>query len=747
MRTTIRTRILFIFVGVFAIQTLLVGSFILYQHNSTRKNWVRQELQTTADNISSQVHFFFQTVLHDLDTAGQQIERIAQKDYQRHHLLNTLKNNNPAFKALAFYDINGIVKSAVSSENHWDVHDFFSDHSTLFSFPYDTDAPHVTSIQSLTNETVIAMSQPVSFLDDAYTIGVISALVPLNSMQPILDRTNIPEHQDILVLDSNDKVIARKLKSSSIPSSFSSGMNWQDEVVINSIRYISSSVQFDFHGELFTVVSLVRINNSIAPSGSSFMLLVFLILLLLLLSTIVAWTTNKKIIEPLQILAKASATMARGENVVLDTTNDAELQDVSKALQTMNMQLRTSNDSLKDEISKRRREERNAIMAKMEAERLNQAKSIFLANMSHEIRTPLHSILGMLKMIKKDPLSAEQVKLLTMTSVAGEHLQNTVNTILDLSQIESGKFELQQYSFSLSELLREVTGLMYLQANEKNITIIHTLSPDIPDRLQGDSGRIRQILINLLGNAIKFSDQGTINIEVEHLGTGDEDAAELLFKVTDCGHGISENDIDNIFDAFERGKNESNNIIEGTGLGLTISNEFVQHMGGKLWLKQTGPEGSTFCFTIQCALAKDESDAINEEEENSLTDSPLSGIRVMLAEDEFINQRIIAAYLEEMGAQVTVCQHGQELLDKMKEEEADIILMDIRMPVMNGLEATKRIRNSEEGSAQLAIPIVALTAQATTDFELKCREAGMNDYLTKPVPFGRLVKIIRELVI
>ncbi len=746
MRTTIRTRILFIFVGVFAIQALLVGSFILYQHNSAKKTWVRHELQNTADNVSSQIFNFLQTVLHDLDTAGQQIERVAQKDYQRHQLLNTLKNNNDAFKALAFYDINGIVKSAVSCDENLDVHGFFTDNSTLFSFPYDTGTPHITTIQSINDMSVIGMSQPVSFLDGAYSIGVISALVPLNSIQPILDRTHLPAHQDIMVLDSNDRVFARKLQNDAIPSTFPAEMNWKEDVIINSVRYISTAVHFDFHHEFFTVVSLVRANKSMAPSARSFMLLIFLILLLLLLSTIVAWTTNKKIIEPLQKLAKTSATLVEGTYVYQDISSDAELHNVEMALQQMNMRLRVSNESLKEEISKRRREERNAILAKIEAERANQAKSIFLANMSHEIRTPLHSILGMLKMIKKDPLSSEQSKLLAMTSVAGEHLQNTVNTILDLSQIESGKFQLQHYSFSLSELLTEVLALMHLQAEAKNITITQTVSTDIPDRLKGDAGRIRQILINLISNSIKFSDQGTVSIEVEHLGTAD-DTEELLFKITDCGHGISESDIENIFDAFERGKIESNEIIEGTGLGLTISNEFVQHMGGKLWLKQTGPEGSVFCFTIHCALATDESYAIDEDQEKSLTENPLLGIRVMLAEDEFINQRIIAAYLEEMGAQVTVCQHGQELLDKMEQEEADIILMDIRMPVMNGLEATKRIRKSEEGSAHLAIPIIALTAQATTDFELKCREAGMNDYLTKPVPFDRLVKIIRELVV
>ena len=289
---------------------------------------------------------------------------------------------------------------------------------------------------------------------------------------------------------------------------------------------------------------------------------------------------------------------------------------------------------------------------------------------------------------------------------------------------------------------------MNYQAQPKGIKVRSIIPKQLPDRLLGDSGRIRQILINLVSNSIKFSNQGTITIQVESLHEYDDDTIKLLFKIIDSGDGISEEDQQKIFAAFERGRMESDIVVEGSGLGLAISSEFVEHMGGELWLEETGDNGSTFAFTIHCEIEHNTSvkQPVVKQKTIEVNHDTLADIHIMLAEDEFINQRIIAAYLEEKGARVTVCQHGKELLNKMQQEPADIILMDIRMPVMNGLDATKKIRALEADSSLQPIPIVALTAQASTDFEITCREAGMNSYLMKPVPFDELVTIILDLV-
>jgi signal transduction histidine kinase/ActR/RegA family two-component response regulator len=745
MRITIRTRILSIFVGVALIQALLLGAFFLHQHNKSRHNLVNQQLRTVSDNLSTQLSLFLNTILHDLKTASQQVERMAQKDYQRHNLLETLKSNNSAFAALAFYDINGIIKSAVSSNEYQSLPDCFSKNSALFDIPYYSGTPYVSQLTLDNDALAIGISQPVHFLDHSYIIGVISALVPYETLQQLIDQTILPSALNVLVLNSDGRVLAQTSRNETPYSSFPVEQQWDGDVVIDHVRYISVSSPLEFHGQSFTVVAKIDARKSLDPTARSFMLLSFLILLLLLLSALVGWTTNKKIIEPLQLLANDATTMLQGKEVQITPPTDAELQDLANAMVSMNQQLQESNISLEKEVTRRWREEKIAILAKIDAEKENQAKSIFLANMTHEIRTPLHGMIGMLEMLGKGHLDQEQKQLLAMTTLSGQRLHTVVNSILDLTQIESGTFQLHHSHFSLSELTTEVVELMQIQTKNKAIKISSEQTADIPDTLKGDSGRIRQILINLINNSIKFSEQGTIKLKIALQSRPSEKEVELLFSVKDDGTGISDDARHTIFDAYDRGSIEKDSAVEGTGLGLAISSEFVQHMRGKLWLASSDKNGSTFCFTIFCDVIVKKTPEPAEQLEKTRPAKKLAGIRIFLAEDEFINQRIISAYLEEQGCTVTVCANGQELLDAMKEEVADIILMDIRMPVLNGLETTKIIRKMEKDSAHLPIPIVALTAQATTDFEKKCTTAGMNSYLTKPIPFEKLVKVIYEL--
>ena len=748
MRTTIRTRMFFIFITVFLIQGLLIGAFFLHRHNKFRSNHVIEQLHATSNSTRSQLSLFLNTILHDLEMTSHQFERMAQKNYQQYNLLKTLQNNNPAFSALAFYDINGIIKSGVSDHKNDIIPDCFTTNPALFHVPYNTSIPYVAKLTLANDTQAMGISHPIYFLDHSYIVGVISGLVPFTTLQKIVDRLPLPPSQNLLILNSEGQVLAQKSQNGALHTAFPPEQNWDGEVTINHVRYISVSSSFEFHGQQFIIVANIDVTKSWAPTTRSFMLLSFLILLLLLLSALVGWTTNKKIIKPLQRLANSSATMIQGKGIDITPPADVELQDLANAMNTMNQQLHESNSSLEKEVRRRRREEKIAILAKIDAEKANQAKSIFLANMSHEIRTPLHGMIGMLKMFEKDSLNAEQQHLLSMMTVSGQRLHTIVDSILDLSQIESGKFQLHYSPFSLSGLVTEVEELMQLQAQNQNkdITISSEQATDIPDALVGDSGRIRQILINLLNNSIKFSERGSIQLKIDLKSKPNDIEVELLFSVTDSGSGISDDEHHTIFDAFSRGSLETGKVTEGTGLGLAISAEFVQHMQGTLWLERSDKNGSTFCFTIRCALAAEESRHEKELQEKAVATKKLSGIRIFLAEDEYINQRIISAYLEEQGGTVTVCANGQELLDTMKKEVADIILMDIRMPVLDGLETTKIIRKEEIGSAHLPIPIVALTAQATPDFEKQCRKAGMDDYLTKPIPLDRLVEIVCNLI-
>lgn len=572
-----------------------------------------------------------------------------------------------------------------------------------------------------------------------------SALVPYETLQQFIEQTILPTGMNVLILNNEGKVLAQTLHNRKPYSAFPVDQQWDGDIVIDQVRYISLSSPLGFHGQDFTLIATIDSQNSLFPNGHFFLLLSFLIVLILILSMLVTLASNKKIIPPLQLLANDSTTMAKSKEVDNTAPKDACLEDSANAMNSVDQQLQEANISLVNEIRLKSLEEKIAVIAKTDAEKANQAKSLFLANMSHEIRTSLHGMIAMLEMIGKDHLTSEQNRLLSMTTLSGKRLNTVVNSILDFSQIESGKFQLHHSPFSLSELITEVVELMMIQTENKEIKISSNQSAEIPDTLIGDSGRIRQILINLISNSIKFSKNGEITLKIDLESRPSEKEVELLFSVQDEGNGISEDARQTIFDAFDRGGIEKNGVVEGIGLGLAISSEFVEHMHGKLWLAKSDKNGSTFCFTIHCDVVLEKKLETAEQIDGIKPAKQLAGITIFLAEDEFINQRIISAYLEEQGCSVTVCANGRELLDTLKEEAADIILMDIHMPVLNGLETTKIIRKMEKDSAHPPIPIVALTAQATTEFEEKCRMAGMNDYLTKPIPLKKLVSIIYGL--
>lgn len=749
MRTTIHIRIALISIAVLVMQALCVGTFALYTHNKSQKRLVHEQLQATNKTIQAQISIFFTTILHDLELSSCEIEQTTTEHLLQLSLSQSLKSHKEIFSALAFYDSNGTLKKAVSNAHDGNITHWFARNIALYNAPARSNTPFITKITLANGTLALGISLPVFHHDTPNIQGVIAALVPFEALQETVYKTPLPPNQNLLILDNEGVVIAQKSQNNKTHPAFPSDQNWDGELMMNHTRFISASSSATFHGQQFIVVANIDASTASGYTSRSYVLLSCLIVLLLFMCFLIWLLTHKKIIKPLQQLAQDSKEMVPGKEIHITPAPDTEIQILTDSLNRLNQQLLNANYSHKKEVRHRRREEKLAILAKIDAEKANQAKSIYLANMSHEIRTPLQGVIAMLKMLEEDPLTPKQQHLLSMMVVSGQRLQAVVNSILDLSQIESGKFKLHHSPFRLSELITEVVDLMQIHVinQKKDITINSEQSTEIPDALIGDSGRIRQILINLLSNSIKFSETGRIELSIQLNSTPNDREIELLFSVEDSGQGIPEEDVNTIFNAFARGSQDTDVLVEGVGLGLAISAEFVQHMHGKLWLENTTADGSTFCFTILCTLAVDETHPEATKDLNSTTEKKrLDGIRLFLAEDEFINQRLISACLEEEGGTVTVCANGQELLDTMETEVGDIILMDIRMPVLDGLKTTEIIRAQEIDSALLPIPIVALTAQASSDFEKQCKDAGMDAYLTKPIPLDKLIDIVCDLV-
>ena len=401
------------------------------------------------------------------------------------------------------------------------------------------------------------------------------------------------------------------------------------------------------------------------------------------------------------------------------------------------------------DVTAERRHEKELEEARLLAEAANKAKGQFLANMSHEIRTPLNCVIGMAYLALKTELDPRQRDYLEKIRFASEHVLRIVDDILDISKIEAGKMEVQQVAFSLGQVVQTLTSVVAQNAASRHLDLVFDLDPALPPVLVGDPLRLGQVLINYTNNAIKFSERGRIAVRARK-EAGDARHCLVRFEVSDQGIGLSEAEIARLFVSFQQADPSTTREYGGTGLGLAICKELAQLMGGEVGVRSQPGAGSTFWFTarlgVPASAAATLIDRISDAAAQLLAPAPAPAppaaqraARILLVEDNTVNQQIAQEVLEQAGATVCIAHHGIQALQLLQQAEFDCVLMDVQMPQMDGMEATRRIR----ATARLAsLPVLAMTANATTEVRKHCLDAGMNDFISKPIRPALMVQTI-----